>query len=148
MSITFSETYGPISAKMISDFEADHGITLPQSYKDYLLQWNGGRPSWTILDVPKWPGKATALHFLFGIHAGKRNNLGLWYDELRDRLPEGFLAIGVDMGGGFLCLGTSGKFVGEVWYWDSSNDYDLDDGTMFRVGTSIGQFLNQLRESY
>ena len=148
MPITFSETYAPVSPETISNFETRHAITLPQSYKTFLTQSNGGRPSWTVFDVPKWPGKATALHFLFGIHDGKHNNLALWYDELRDRLPEGFIAIGVDMGGNFLCLGIEGGFVGEIWYWDSSNDYDLEDGTMFRVGKDIGEFLSHLRESY
>jgi hypothetical protein len=148
LPVTFTDTYGSISDETILAFERQSGLALPQDYKDFLLQWNGGRPSQTIFNVPKWDGKGSALHFLFGIHSGKHNNLARWFDELRDRLPDGFLAIGVDMGANFVCLGTSGEFAGEVWYWDSSNRYALCDGTMFKVANRLEAFLNQLRESH
>lgn len=147
MPVTLSEGCGPIKSEVIADFEAQHGVSLPDDYKRFLLRWNGGRPSQTGFEIPHWPGEASAMHFFWGIRENKSHDLNYWYVEFLDRLPKGFISIGSDQGGNMLCLGTSGAYAGEVWYWDSSDRFELENGTMFNVASGIEDFLNNhLRE--
>jgi hypothetical protein len=74
--------------------------------------------------------------------------LEFWIQEFDGELPENaFLAIADDAGGNFALLGTREPYSGQVYYWDSSPDWDLDEetGTMFLVAESFTEFLSKLR---
>lgn len=149
MSVRLIETYPATSIEQLRDFEQHICMTLPHDYRSFLLATNGGRPVPDGLDVSKWPGKSTRIHFFFGLHGGEHNNLAKWTDELSDRLPTGCLPIAVDMGGNFLILSTDKQRSGEIYYWDASSDYELsdDDGTLFFLSNGVNGVLNALTDS-
>jgi hypothetical protein len=140
--------FGPaINPDDLNAFETRHGLKLPADYRTYLLEVNGGRSLLTELPVPDWPGRAASGFDFLALLPGD-NSLDFWVNFYEGELPEGgFLAIANDAGGNFVLLGTEKPHVGEVYYWDSSPDWDLDEetGTMFLVAESFTEFLSKLR---
>ncbi|QDU37288.1 SMI1 / KNR4 family protein [Maioricimonas rarisocia] len=131
----------PVTNAQIETIEQRLEVTLPPVYRQFLLVVNGGTPHRTLLDVPNWPGKATLMDEMFDV-----DGLVRWTEELAHDLPPGFVAAGVDPGGNFLCIGTIGEHVDQVYYWDASADWNLreEEGTMFRVADDIEDMLEHL----
>ncbi|MEX2215625.1 MAG: SMI1/KNR4 family protein [Phycisphaeraceae bacterium] len=148
MATQILDSYTPTTPQHLSDFENRFDVSLPDDYKKFLLATNGGRPTPDGLIVPKWPGHSTRVHYFFGLHDGEHNNLSSWTGGLIDRLPEGCVPIGVDMGGNFLVLATQDERCGHVYYWDASPDYDLStaEGTLFLVSSGIQSLIDALTE--
>ena len=149
MAAQILDPYTPTTSQALGHFQSRFGVSLPDDYVSFLLSTNGGRPAPDGLIVPEWPGRSTRIHFFFGLHDDEHNNLSSWTDELIDRLPEGCVPIGVDMGGNFLVLATEGERRGQVYYWDASPDYDLssEGGTMFLAASDIQALMEALTET-
>ena len=96
-------SYGKVSSDSVADFEQEAGLRLPESYRRFLLETNGGRPERGRFFVPEWPGEFATVHVLWGIHEGKSSNLLWWKRELQDSLQDQHLAFGVDLGGELSC---------------------------------------------
>lgn len=140
--------FGPaITLEDLEAFENSYGLALPADYRSFLLEVNGGRPSLSQLEVPQWPGRESTVDSFLRHDAGSCG-LEFWIQQFDGELPEGgFLAIAHDAGGNFALLGTKASYCGQVYYWDSSPDWDLDEetGTMFLVAESFTEFLSKLR---
>jgi hypothetical protein len=139
--------FEPIDATALASFETQFGISLPDAYKQFLLENNGGRPDPAYFDVPNWPGEGTLVGDFLGIRSQRAANLSFWIEELGDELLPDFIPIADDPGGNFLCLRLTEPDRGAIYYWDASPDHDLDEttGTMFKVAGSIDEFLKKLR---
>jgi hypothetical protein len=140
-------TPGPaVSLDVVKGFELRNSISLPNEYRQFLLKTNGGWPSHIRFEVPGWPGKWAPLQYFFHLE-DEKYSLEYWFEFLKDDLPEGMIAIAVDLGGNFICLDTVAPYEGEVYYWDSSQDYGLtdEDDTMFLVGETFDDFLDNLQ---
>lgn len=147
--MTTLETFAPTAdVESIAAFEVKTGLILPEDYKRFLRERNGGRPQPSAFDVPNWPGEWSDVGDFFALYSGKECNLEAWHEMLRHRLPHGFLAIADDPGGNFICLGTTPPYNGKVYYWDSSNDWDIPEGadTLFEVASGFETFLDNLKE--
>ena len=144
----FADTYGEVDLNLLKKFQTKTGICLPESYRNFFAETNGGRPSRCWFYVPGWPGEQSCIDKLFGVHLGQHDSVELWYRELQDRLPVGFVPVGIDLGGNFICISTADPDSGMVYYWDASPDWNLSftEPTMFAVGNAIQQFLADLRE--
>lgn len=140
-----------ISLKQIEDFADRQGLTLPPSYKEFLLDTNGGEPMPNEFEVPNWLGESSMVQAFFGIHDGENNNLAAKIDMFKNRLPQGFVPIASDPAGNLLCLGTNGDDEGRIYFWDHEEELD-DDGlskkdfsNMYRIANNINEFLAELR---
>lgn len=144
-------SYPKISRQQIADFESRQGLSLPQSYKEFLLNVNGGEPVPNEFEVPNWSGESSMVQAFYGIHAGEYDNLAEKIAMFQDRLPEGFLPIASDPGGNLLCLGTKGDDEGRIYFWDHEDELDKnglskkDFSNMYRVANDINEFLDKLR---
>ena len=59
---------GPkIEARDIAALEAELGVNLPDSYREFLLLYNGGVPTPNTVDVSGLPGTPTDVQVFFGI---------------------------------------------------------------------------------
>jgi hypothetical protein len=145
---TITGSYPAVTLQDIEALESRKQLSLPDDYKKFLLRSNGGRPTPAGFEVPGWPGRASSVHEFYGIHSREHCNLEFWIDEHSDRLPAGFITIGSDPGANALCMATTGKNRGKIYYWDSSPDWDLppESGTMFLVGEDIDHFLENLKD--
>lgn len=133
-----------LSLEQIEQFEADHDVILPEKYKRFLLQWNGGYPEPSVFKISDEQG-ASVLHVL--------NGIGDMYDNLEkvmgiyeDRFPAGFIPIGDDPGGNVICIGTKEPYYEKIYFWDHEEESDEpDDRTnMYVLADDIYEFLDQL----
>ena len=77
MRSTFHE---PATESDIAEFEREHGISIPQSYKDFLVLSDGGELFGAVGNV-----------WLYGV---KATNFKIGYDFSEGKVPKDFLILG------------------------------------------------------
>jgi hypothetical protein len=134
MARVLYDQYPPVTRQDLAALEQRARVVLPEAQREFLLRSNGGRVEPGEFDVPGWPGRKSYIDTFFGLHPGE-GSIAWWLEELGDRLPYGFVPIGVDPGGNFVVLDAQPASSGEIFYWDSSDDWDIPEGdpTMYVV---------------
>lgn len=135
---------GPhISAIDIDHFEKRHGIKLPEDYKQFLLQRNGGRPERDIFYVPGCKASPDArIHLFCGIgHPSKTHELSWHIDLHSERLPNYLLPIASTEGADIICMDIGRIHHGRIIFWDG---YELTGRTEYVVAKSFTEFIESL----
>jgi hypothetical protein len=137
---------GPrISENDIAQFERQYRVTLPEPYRLFLLERNGGRPERDVFDVPGSEiNPVVRLHFFFGIDDPEEScNLAWNLDEYADRIPSGLMPIATTEGADKICLELRGEARGRILFWDG---YEEDgEKKLLPVAPTFEAFVNQLR---
>ncbi len=112
---------GPsISSADVERLEASIGRILPDDFKRFLMQFNGGRPkpnAYPLLGLDKNP--YGGVHFFFGIDGpGESYDLEESFEVMNGRIPDNLFPIACDDGGDLLCLSLYGDDAGSVVFWD------------------------------
>ncbi|MCE3200953.1 SMI1/KNR4 family protein [Paenibacillus sonchi] len=143
----FTETNGPLSMEQIEKFESKHGISLPDQYKGFLQEFNGGRPVPKMFKISDEQGP-DIVRLFFGI-GDMYGNLDENIKIYEDRLPIGFVPIGNDPGGNVICIGTDEEFAGKIYFWDHEEEpEDPDDmSNVYLLANSFSDFLEQMYEN-
>lgn len=137
----------------LADFEKKIGYNLPPDYRQFLLQYNGGKPVPDFFQVPEWQYKESFVNQLKGLikeKDEKKVDLARLNDLLDGRLPKGFVAIGSDPGGNHILLSLTNETKGNVYFFDHENEPDdatddLEDySNIFLIANSFTEFLNNL----
>ncbi len=153
MGISFEYSFEPTNITEIEEFESKYNISLPQDYKRFLLENNGGKPS--IRRFETVDGKHTSsVMFLFPISRCEESNLISVYKEFNmERLIHSdFLAIGNDPIGNKICISIMGNDIGSIYYWSvDMEDFDEDNYIpsykyMSLVAKNFNDFINGLGE--
>lgn len=133
----------PIDDEDIAVVESVLNVRLPDSYRNFLLAYNGGRPSPDVVDVDMAPGSPTDVQVFFGIERGVATSDLLWnVHHLSARLPSrDLLPIACDSGGNLFCLSVSGNSVGKIFYCDLSTPTPK----AYLVAQHLEDFLDKLR---
>lgn len=115
----------------ISRLEDIKKCNIPNDYKDFLLNYNGGRPEFdtfeTKEDFPFREHSFSDIQYFFGM-----TDNGDGYDILKkmrvlnNRIPQELLPIACDSCGNVICLGIKGETYGKVFFWDHENEIDED----------------------
>lgn len=138
------ENNGPkIHARDIEALEAELAAALPNSYREFLLLYNGGTPTPDTVDVPEAPGTPTDVQVFFGIDRPVESSGLSWNLSLvGERLP-GFdvLPIACDSGGNLFCLKIELGIATEVIYCE----LDAADCGSYTVAPSFEEFIAKLR---
>ncbi|WP_449601286.1 SMI1/KNR4 family protein [Paenibacillus sp. Marseille-Q9583] len=132
-----------ITVQEIEGFERTHNIKLPESYKEFLITFNGGHPEpnlFNISDVGE-----SVVNVFYGLKISKSyDELLNAYESLEGSIPEGFLSIGDDSGGNQICLGISGEYYGKLYFWfHDIEDNDEVDNMVF-LSNEFDEFINNL----
>jgi hypothetical protein len=150
------ERFSPLSEDEVARIETSLGVSLTESYKQFLLQF--GRSMFTS-EVNCTP---SAGPLYFGWFYGFSELLTA-IDGLRETLPETIIPIGDDSGDVVFCLGVRGEDVGKVyihnngWGWHADAERYLERGepvppdiryqTVEQIASSFEEFiLNMKRE--
>ena len=72
------------------------GASLPDSYRAFLLEFNGGRPDPYHFDVAGWRHRKSLVNDFYGLVPGEYNDLVENAELLEDRVPSGFIPIADD----------------------------------------------------
>jgi len=145
---------GPqVTDAQIRAFETSFGHPLPDDYKQFLLDVNGGR-----LDRANREFDQGVVNSLFSLDDAENDSSDLATRANRERtsLPSpDLLFIGHDDGGNTLLLALAGEHRGEVWFMLTGDDARPDDANprvlwhdrrdMRKLADSFEQFMRSLR---
>ena len=86
----------PTDLSAIKILEQKHSIRLPESYKNFLIRTNGGRPEPSLFPISGLENNPYGrIHFLYGIDADHRTyNLDAVLSDLPASVPKGIIPIG------------------------------------------------------
>lgn len=113
---------GPkVDEAAIARFEALLGTRLPDDYRAYLLEVNGGRPTKAHRNFKLGRGRSTLNNLLSLDHEDDSFNLAERNEFIQDDLPGDLLMVGSDDGGSRICVCIRGEHKGEVWFFDTAD---------------------------
>lgn len=139
--------YGNVKEVEILKLEEEIGFTLPDDYKEFLINFNGGVPevmysTFTLNELEENIG----LQVLYGLDLEKGLDLREWYEEYEDDLLDDCLIIGHGIGFGFIVLVNSPEVSG-VYFWDNSFELDnsSEDENVYKISDTFRQFIDELK---
>lgn len=142
--------FGQATSEMIKKFEKHIGFFLPDDYKQFLQECNGGTPkvkysSFYVEDL----GQEIPLDILYGLEVKKGLDLYGWYNDYKSDLLPFTIIIGRDPGGGMLVLINDPEEEDNgVYYYDHSYQFEQsdDEGNIYFVADSFREFINELKD--
>ncbi|WP_338553176.1 SMI1/KNR4 family protein [Paenibacillus sp. KS-LC4] len=137
-------SHQPITLEEINEFQQKLNLRLPEQYKNFLLESNGGDPSPSMFKISDEQGEGV-LNIFYGI-GDMYSNLEEYIDIYEGRLPLGFIPIGNDPSGNVICLGLNEKYYSNIYFWDHEQESDNPDdmSNMFFLANDLNEFLNSL----
>lgn len=151
MSISFEYSFEPTNIIKIEEFESKYNIRLPENYKKFLLENNGGKPSIRRFETAD-SKHTSSLMLLFPLSESKKPNLVSVYKEVNMEriIHSDFLAIGNDPIENKICICVKGNNIGSIYYWSlDMEEFDEDDYVpsykyMSLVAKNFNDFINGL----
>ncbi|WP_300485127.1 SMI1/KNR4 family protein [Flavobacterium sp.] len=142
--------YSPLTLAEIIQWERNNS-TIPEPYKAFLLQQNGGSTgAKNTFKVKKMTG-AFGFHAFFGIHEGLR---GLDYIQTtytkRNRFPGHYFAIASDVSGNLILMGQNEKKFGKIYFWYHEGEVSENEKpwekNIYEIAKNLQGFLDSLYE--
>jgi cell wall assembly regulator SMI1 len=132
-----------ITVQDIANLEANLRISLPESYRSFLLLHNGGIPTPDVVDVPGLPGSPTDVQVFFGIGRPVESSDLAWNAALAQERFDGgrVLPFACDSGGGLFCFKIDSNLATEVVYLD----FYAASKTSYAVANSFQDFVAKMR---
>lgn len=140
------QSFGMVSEKEIKKLEKRLKITLPDDYRDFLTQHNGGCPADGLLVFPvEGIEEQPALDMLFGIGRGDDLSIKDWCDEFKCDLLDDMIIIGHAIETGMLLLVNQEDWKG-IYFWDDALDYEqsTEEECIYKVADSFEEFMSIL----
>ena len=137
-------TFGKLSVEELNDFEIVNQIKLPEDYRIFLLENNGGIP---LLQINQDSDKVVT--YIFGMHNGDYYaSLYKHIDMFQKRLPFGTFPIASDPFGNLFIMSLSPENHGQIFFWDHEEEPAEQDGHYIEnisfVSYSFTEFQQQL----
>lgn len=141
--------YGNVKEEEILKFEDEIGFTLPNDYKDFLINFNGGVPevkysTFKLNELQENIG----LQVLYGLDLEENLDLREWYEEYEDDLLDDCLIIGHGLGFGFIILANSPEVSG-VYFWDNTFalENSSEDENIYNISDTFREFIEEIKSS-
>jgi hypothetical protein len=139
MTVQIEEPGPPVTPQRISEVEADLGVKFPDSYRMFLLKYNGGLPTPDVLAIEGAPGSPTDVQVFFGINRDVESSDLQWNKQtFADRLAGSCLPIACDSGGNLFCLAEEGRVI--------YVDLEAREPTHYFVAKNFDAFMEQISE--
>ena len=139
---------GPIITDIeLNRLESALGITLPQSYREFLKKYNGGRPKpsgFPIQGLANNP-KGIIQHFMGINQRIESSNLVWTFNTFKGRIPPSLLPCARDEGGSLICISLEGPDQGTIYYWYLKEEYGRPgyDNAYF-VARNFSEFIESI----
>lgn len=132
--------YGELTEESLRVFESKVGRKLPESYRFFLLENNGGKWGNNIVDLGV--DGETTVHHIFGLHQGPDYSR---LDQARERLSfkkrRDFLPIADDSFGNLFLISIKGLDAGSVYF--CADDVYLKN-SLVKLADGFDAFFNGL----
>lgn len=147
MNFVMHEMGPPLTQERITILERELGIVLPDDYKAFLLQFNGGRPDpgdFPIRGLESNPfGRIRLFPRVDGVI--ESSNLDLSYNIYAGRIPMNFIPIARTGTGDLICLSLRGRDQGCVYFWDHEEEHIPPSyENMYFVAPTFPDFLSSI----
>ena len=147
MAFTMSDVGRPLSDGDIGALEINLDVRLPEEYKAFLKQNNGGYPDPSYFPIHGFENNPVGTIQVFFRTDGpiKSSNLDWNYRTFLGRIPENLFPIACEDGGSLICLSLSGSDKGAVYYWDyygESQPPSYDN--VYQIAGTFQGFLDSL----
>ena len=147
--VSINGVLGPLSPQKISEFEKSFGINLPNDYKIFLEEYNGGKPTPNSFYFDDGNDASCIDKYLSITEDDENKGICEYVSAYEGRIPEGFLIIAHDPGGNLILLGvTNGKKGG--YFWDHEIEAEDDEEPGFEnihfIIETIERLLSSLYE--
>lgn len=117
MTTIFTETGEPLEEAELMEFENQMQIRLPGEYRQFLLEYNGGRPDPNLF-VFQGKNEGSDCHFILGLNGAPGSDLRPFIETHKERLPRGLFPVAYDSLGNLICLSVKKEDFGKVYFWD------------------------------
>jgi hypothetical protein len=135
----------------VAEFERSNSICLPQDYRNFIIEKNGGRIlCGGVFREKSTQAKLSRLDRLLGLSSIDHESLARNLSDLVDRIPPEFLPIAYDGGGNWLLLDCSRELTGGGVYFldleraDDSNPPQREQLPL--VASSFSELMKLLSE--
>lgn len=147
MNFEMQDTGPPLTRDQLSRLERHIGIRLPGDYLDFLLRFNGGRPTPSSFPIRGFDlAHSGDIQRFFGISEHHEIPDIKWFIRtLSGRIPHGLLPIAGDGSGNVICLLLSGANRGTVYFWH--HDAEKSPPTysnLYYISDSFSDFLDSI----
>jgi cell wall assembly regulator SMI1 len=140
----------PVKDADIDAVEAEMGVKVPEPYRRFLLQYNGGRPRPARFVYGKGPYQDSRVHGFACIQQGHINDIRHLVQTFAGRIPKGTMPIARDPAGNLVLIGTTGDPAGKIFFWDHEQEAEEGQEADWRnvspVADSFDQFLESLHD--
>ena len=144
MTVQRANPFGKLTNEELSDFEFANDSKLPDSYREFLLENNGGIPARQSIKSPD-----TLVTYLLGMHNGDYySSLYKHIDVFKNRLPFSCFPIATDPFGNLFIMTLHPESYGQIFFWDQEAEPKAQDGhnisNISFVAYSFEEFLKML----
>ena len=148
MEITERLTERGADEQSLNALEARIGSKLPDDYRAFLQEFNGGRPNPRDFDALDGD-EGSSVRFFFTLDETESHYCILRKLEVfSERIPGGTLPIGCDSFGNLVLIDVGARSNGTVYFWDHENenmDGDPHWDNVYPVALSFSDFIRALK---
>lgn len=141
----------PLSKEQIEVVEKRMGIRLPDDYKEFLMQFNGGQPEPATFDFTGVDGceNDSVVNNFLSIHDGKEDNFEIdyFFYTKNKRIPDNVAPIARDPAGNLICICLSGSNRGKIYFWDHELEFEKPGpSNLAYIAKSFSEFFSMLHD--
>lgn len=148
--IDFSDTGGALDNKFLKSLEKTWVFKLPKDYREFLLKYNGGKPSSNCFSFSDDETDGSVIQSFFGIHGMDNYDLLYEYQNVyKDRIPDNCFPIACDSFGNLILISVKGPDRGKIYFWDHEEEAyeDVPDySNLTLIADSFDEFLDGLHD--
>ena len=144
------DRFGFTNEEAISILENKFEVVLPEDYKRFLLQENGGRNTaykYKNLVRISQISEEINIDVMFGVETNIKNaDIEQWTSEYRDDLFPNSIIIGDTIQHGFIVFWLSNEENRGIYYYDDTYEFEssTDDVNAYFLANSFSEFLSMV----
>ena len=144
------DRFGFANEEAISILENKFEVVLPEDYKRFLLQENGGRNTaykYKNLVRMSQISEEINIDVMFGVETNIKNaDIEQWTSEYRDDLFPNSIIIGDTIQHGFIVFWLSNEENRGIYYYDDTYEFEssTDDVNAYFLANSFSEFLSMV----
>ena len=144
------DRFGFANEEAISILENKFEVVLPEDYKRFLLQENGGRNTaykYKNLVRISQISEEINIDVMFGVETNIKNaDIEQWTSEYRDDLFPNSIIIGDTIQHGFIVFWLSNEENRGIYYYDDTHEFEssTDDVNAYFLANSFSEFLSMV----
>lgn len=121
------------SSNSITEFEEIYKFSFPNDYKDYIKQYNGGRPNLYVFDTDKT--KERTIKSLLSFNKEDKETIWNINEWNNFELSEKYIAFGIDNFGNLICFNISS---GHIVF------LNMEDSSIELIAETFSKFIEKL----